>query len=1144
MTNQQITNFSQTKKFHEKLKTKFMKPRSFTHIVFGIVSAMSLSISAFSQEKTATPDNNLFKEFQNPSNQARPRVWWHWMDGNITKNGIRKDLEWMNRSGIGGFQNFDAGLPTPKVVEKRLAYMTSEWKDAFQFATKLADSLDLEMAIAASPGWSQSGGPWVPAKEGMKKLVWREVRVRGGQLFSGNLPKAYTTSGVFQNIPIKEEVTAFSPKTPPPPEYYEDVAVVAFRLPLADVSITKLNPKISSSGGNFTLAQLTDGDLAANTLLPLDLKNNFAWIQYEFKKPQTIKALSIVGGGVREMWGLVPAANSRSLEVSDDGLHFRRVTYIPMGGVEQQTVSIPATTAKFFRITFENPSPSQYASLTAEFEISHIQPPTGTDIAEIVLFPVTRINHAEEKAGFAATFDLEKYPTPVSNDVIEERDVIDLTGKMNANGTLNWIPPAGEWKIIRFGYSLTGKKNHPASAEATGLEVDKMDAQAVTNYFENYLDKYRDATGGLMGKRGLQYIITDSYEAGQETWTREMVQEFQKRRGYSLFPWMPVLTGQVVKSTEASEQFLWDWRKTIAELIAENYYDQSTKVLAKYGMKRYSESHENGRLYIVDGMDVKKTSAVPMSAMWTPSGWGSSINMAEADIRESASVAHIYGQNLVAGESLTAFGFGLHAWSYSPETLKPTADLELANGLNRFVIHTSVHQPVDDKIPGLGLFVFGQWFNRHETWADQAKVWTDYLARSSYLLQQGKFVADVLYYYGEDNNITGLFGDKLPDVPKGYNYDFINPDALINLLSVKDNRLITPSGMSYRMLMLDSNARRMSLPVLRKIAQLVKAGAFIGGVKPEMIASMKDDPQEFNNLVNEVWGSGKSNVDSGKTMQQMLSSLNIQPDFEYTKSQNNTALLYVHRKLEDGDIYWVNNRNNRGEIVEATFRISGKEPQIWHPETGKTEPASYRIANGRTIVSLKLSPNDALFVVFKTTATKTSVTLLQPTKKDILTVEGPWNVTFQPNRGAPQKATFEKLMSFTDNEDAGIKYFSGTASYTKTVNVPASFVNKGTKLYLDLGEVKNLAEVIVNGISLGVVWKKPFDVDVSKAIKAGENKLQIKVTNLWVNRLIGDEQPETKQKITFTTVPFYKASSPLQSSGLLGPVRLVQLINE
>jgi hypothetical protein len=292
-----------------------------------------------------------------------------------------------------------------------------------------------------------------------------------------------------------------------------------------------------------------------------------------------------------------------------------------------------------------------------------------------------------------------------------------------------------------------------------------------------------------------------------------------------------------------------------------------------------------------------------------------------------------------------------------------------------------------------------------------------------------------------------------------------------------------------------------------------------------MDASLKDDQQEFQRLVNEVWGANNAKVITGKALSEVLPALNIQPDFTYTKPQQNTKLLYVHRKLPDADLYWVNSRNDSAQQVEATFRITGKMPKLWHPETGKTEEVSYSIDNGMTKVTLPLQPNDSVFVVFGAPAAKTSVTLPPTTEKDIVTVEGPWKVTFQPDRGAPANATFDKLTSYTENSDAGIKYFSGTATYTKTINVPASSLTKGSPVWLDLGDVKNLAEVTVNGKSLGVIWKKPFRVDVTNALKAGDNKVEIKVVNLWVNRLIGDAQPGVTNKITYTALPFYQANA-------------------
>lgn len=1095
--------------------------------------------SSYAQNKI----DSLMKGFVAPPNSAKPRVWWHWMNGNITKEGIHKDLEWMHRVGIGGFQNFDASLMTPQIVKKRLTYMTPDWKDAFQYATRLADSLHLEMAIAGSPGWSESGGPWVKPEDGMKKIVWTEMRIHGG---TSNIKIAQPSgiTGPFQNI-VKQPGFNETVDASKLPLFYKDVSVIAFKLPEADKSLSELGATVTSSGGDFSLSQLTDGDLEKKVLLPRDSIAGYAWIQFSFPQPQTIQAITMVGGGNPGMFGQgTDAADSRALEASDDGVHFKFVCYIPPGAIVEQTIDVPKTTAKYFRVTVKNPPP-QLNRLAAMIG-ANVKPviPPGTEIAEIVLHPVERINMFEEKDAFAPATNLYAKVTAPANEVVSTDNIIDLTDKLNSDGTLNWTAPAGEWKVVRFGYSLLGINNHPASPEATGPEVDKLDPVAVKNYFTNYLNQYENATGGLMGnKGGLQYMVTDSWEAGAQNWTAKLPQEFQKRRGYSMVLWMPVLTGQIIKSAEASEQFLFDFRKTLSELVAEYHYDQLTKILAQYGMKRYSESHESGRALIADGMDVKRKAFVPMSAMWTKNPFinGGDQTGYEADIRESASVAHIYGQNLVAAESLTALGIPATAWSYYPENLKPTADLELASGLNRFVIHCSVHQPTDDKIPGLGLGPFGQWFTRHETWAEEAKPWTTYLARSSYLLQQGKFVADVVYYYGEDNNITSLFGKKLPDVPEGYNYDFINEDALINLLSVKDGKLVTPGGMSYRVLVLDSNAREMSLPVLKKIQQLVKNGATITGIKPENTPSLSDDEAVFKSIVNEVWNSSNIKVFTGKPLHEVLSSLNIEPDFTYTKPVSNTKLLYVHRKLSDRDIYWVNSRNDAAQDVEASFRIEGKIPVIWHAETGKTEAASYSIANGVTKVDLHLSPDDAVFVIFKDKALKTSVKLTAKEEKQLMTFDGSWKVDFQKDRGAPATATFDKLTSFSDNADAGIKYFSGTATYTKTIVADKDWFAKNTELWIDLGDVKNLAEVIVNGKSLGIVWKKPFRVDVKGVLKPGANTVVVKVTDLWVNRLIGDAQPNVTNKITYTTMPFYQANSPLQLSGLLGPVKLMSI---
>jgi hypothetical protein len=1072
--------------------------------------------------------DDLITGFQTPPEVARPRLWWHWMNGNITREGIKADLEWMKRVGIGGFQNFDAALSTPQIVAKRLVYMTPDWKDAFLFTTRLADSLGLEMAIAGSPGWSESGGPWVTPAQAMKKLVWSEIRVEGGHRFTGILPKPPTTTGKFQNTGTTEIPGLSVAEHAPIPEFYADAAVVAFRVPEQDVSLAEMKPNITSSGGKFDLKLLTDGDLGKSTLLPAGPRNGKSWIQFGFSKPETIQSVTLVTDGGE--------TGRQTLETSDDGLHYMTLLEIQRGPASQNTITFQPVTARFFRVTFATPA-SQAT-------------PAGTRIAELVLHTAAMVNRFEDKAGFSSASGLYALATPPvsATSTIKKNEVVDLTSKMQPDGTLDWTPPDGSWVVLRFGYSLTGKTNHPASPEATGLEVDKLSAPHVKAYFTNYLDQYKDATGGLMGKKGLQYMITDSWEAGVQNWTDSMRTEFIRRRGYDILPWLPALTGRVVESAEASDRFLWDFRKTIADLTAENHYDQLTTILHERGMGRYSESHEYGRSFISDGMEVKRKADIPMSALWTPNEVGGSIaTVYKADVRESASVAHMYGQNLVAAESMTSYG---SPWAWSPESLKPTADMELANGVNRFVISVSVHSPGNDKIPGLSLGPFGPWLNRHETWAEQAEPWITYLSRSSYLLQQGKFIADILYFYGEDNNITSLFANKLPDIPEGYNYDFVNADALINILSVNKGQITTPGGMRYQVLALDPNCKYMSLPVLRKISKIVQAGAVVVGDKPVNTPSLSDDQADFQALANQVWGTekgertfGKGKVYSGSTISEVLASMKIAPDFEYTKPQKNTELLFVHHKAGDVEIYWVNNRNNQVENLEAIFRVEGKAPEIWHPETGLIDEASYNITNGRTTVPLKLEPNDAVFVVFRKKAASLSLTLTQPAETQLTVIEGPWDISFQPGRGAPAYIILNELASWSESSTAGVKYFSGTASYKKTIQAPADWFKEGTQLWLDLGNVKNLAEVVVNGKSLGILWKTPFRVNITKALKQGENSLEVKITNLWVNRMIGDQQPGNPKKITYTTMAFYQANSPLLPSGLLGPVKIVRLSN-
>jgi len=1130
--------------------------------------AACLVSPASAQQYASTTSDPLAQGFFAPPVAARPRVWWHWMNGNITKDGISQDLDWMHRVGIAGFQNFDAALNTPKVVDNRLIYMTPGWKDAFKFAIEKGDSYGFEMAIAGSPGWSESGGPWVKPEQAMKKVTWSETSLEGGKPFHGVLPPPPRQTGPFGDLAQNDLMGSMGGGAAPPipVDFGADIAVIAIREPDIEQPISSLNPKISnSSGTEVDSSKLWDNDLNESVSFPAVAPGQTAWLLYEFPQPVAIQAITYVPGGpgdpLQQFRG--ETNDGPMLQSSNDGKTFTDIVRMPLAGAAEHTLSFAPITARYFRVAYSE-KPAQ-ANMQGDIDLSEFggsasKGPLMHRVAEFNLHTGPRIHRFEEKAAFAALPDLYTLASPEAapKAAIAKSDVIDLTAKMDKNGTLDWTPPAGRWTIFRMGYSLTGITNHPAPPEATGPEVDKLNRADVESYFSHYLDNYKDATGGNMGSagngKGLRFVITDSWEAGTQNWTNDMFAEFQKRRGYDARPWLPTLAGRVIGSSADSDRFLWDYRRTIEELLAENHYAVIAETLHARGMGQYGESHESGRATIGDGMEMKRYDDVPMSAMWVQRpGVNAEQYGYNADVRESASVAHIYGRPFVAAESMTA---AANPWGWSPATLKPTADKELAMGLNRFVIHSSVHQPLTgpggadagSPAPGLTLGPFGQWFNRNENWAEQAAPWITYLARASYMLQQGSFVADVAYYYGEDSNITAIFGDHTPDVPSGFNFDYVNADILEHKLRVENGNLATESGMRYRVLVLDKYATHMSLPVLRRVQELVKQGVTVIGKAPTDDPSLADDKAAFTTIVRELWGSGnepsrkfgKGRVLSGETVEASLNSLNLAPDTTYTKSAPDDQLLFVHRHTPNSEIYFVDNRSPRSVESQVSFRVSGKVPEIFHPDTGAISPSGFAASKDRTTVPVSLEPWGTAFVVFRHSTKETSRPEPKQTETELVTVSGPWDVRFDEKRGEPETIQLSTLGSWSDQSDPGVRYFSGHGTYTKHIDASGDWFKTGVPIMLDLGDVANLAEVSVNGKALGTVWKTPYRLDVTSAMHQGDNLLEVRVANLWVNRLIGDAQPNADKKYTFTARNPYKANSPLVPAGLLGPVRLIR----
>ncbi|MEJ1969152.1 MAG: glycosyl hydrolase [Rhizomicrobium sp.] len=1093
------------------------------------------------------PRDPLLEGFRSPPPAARPRVWWHWMNGNVTEDGIRRDLEWMKRIGIGGVDAIDAAIATPQVVPRRLIYMSPAWKHAFRYATRLADRFGLELSIDSSPGWSETGGPWVLPQQGMKKLVWTATGIDGGKPFHGVLRRPPDTIGPFGNAPMAGDI-APSPAAERL-RFYRDSIVIAYRAPVPAPRVTEA----VSSAGPLDAALLSDGDLTRSVSLAPQSEDGDAWIRVRFDRPATIQGLSLALATTRGL-GFVAV-----VEASDDGLAWRHVADMRQAAqlqrlvLVQQTVSFAPAMGRFFRVVVR-PAPPLPTSLRPrdpapgliEAAPSADAPHRAYRLYELVLHAAATVNAFEQKAQFAAPprdfYALATAAPAAPDSAIDPGTVVVLTDRMKADGTLDWMPPPGRWTVLRLGYSLTGSENHPATAEATGLEVDKLDRTHVRAYLEHYLDTYRAATGpALFGRRGLQSLVVDSAETGMQNWTADMLADFRRLRGYDPVPWLPALTGAVVRSPADSDRFLWDFRRTAAELLSRNHYGEIAAVARERGLATYMEAIEDHRPTFGDDLDMRRYADVPMAAMWTYGERFPSALTYEADILGAASVAHVYGRNLVAAESLTSAN---RPWAFAPRELKPLIDMEFVRGVNRVVIHASVHQPVD-RPPGLSLSGYGQFFNRLESWSGQAGAWMRYIARCSFLLQQGRAVADIAYFTGQEAPVTGLFGDTPVDVPAGYGFDFVDADALDGQLSVDRGDLATGSGMRYHVLYLGGSSRMMTLPVLRRIRDLVAQGAVLVGRRPVASPSLADEPGQFAAAASDLFGSadaphryGRGQVFPAGSLPEALATRHLPPDFAFVGSDADSRVLYAHRRLAGGDLYFVSNRLARAQTVAAAFRTADGVPEIWDAVSGAVSLVDFSRADGLTKMTLSLPPNGSAFVVFrKNSEAQREVAATEPT---LLALDGPWKIAFQPGRGAPPVLLQRALQSWSDSTIPGIKYFSGTAVYSTTFDLPASAFAPGTRLELDLGEVRELADVTLNGHAFATVWTPPFRVDTTKAARPGRNVLTVTVANLWVNRLIGDAQPGVTRPVAFTAIPTYRADAPLRPSGLLGPVVIRQ----
>lgn len=787
----------------------------------------------------------------------------------------------------------------------------------------------------------------------------------------------------------------------------------------------------------------------------------------------------------------------------------------------------------------------------------------------------------------------------ISNKTIAASEAtIRLDTKLSPEGKLTWSVPAGKWRIMRFICNNTGEFLNCPSPNSKGLVIDHLSQQATDVHINHMLDTL---SRGSKGFGPLKVLMLDSYEVRPaHDWTPEFVKLFNAQNNYDPTPWLPTLAGWTVQNDEMSKRFLHDYHKFVSDLMVKTHYARVKELANQRGLQFLAEAGHGGHPR-VDPLKALGASDIPMGEFWNHrKNWVT---------KEAASAAHIYGKRLVNSESLT----GWQHWQDGPANYKRSTDIAFCAGLNQITFHTFAHNPPDAGLPGFAYHA-GEHFNVNSTWWDQAGPMLEDMSRTSHLLQQGTFVADVCAYYGDEapnlvpaRRISPTIKSQWPDekcahcgrnkpvdldtLGQGYDYDYINEEVILTRMQVKDGKLVLPDGMSYRVMVLPDR-KTISLEALKKIGELAEAGATIIGAKPERSNSLRGFPdcdKEVQALAAKIWGEcdgekvkshnyGKGKVIWNIPIAEVLSSMQVERDFVAENIDNaDQHIDYIHRSTDKEEIYFISNSALTPEIVRCRFRVGeGFVPSFWNPEDGSVKAChAYEIKDGFTYITLDLAPVSSIFVIFEKGKAGEHIVAIQsphPTELEILgmdkdqistkiwkagdytlhtssgrsgkisvpevpadqPISSPWKISFPKDRGAPESITMETLTDWTKHSDFGVKYFSGAADYQNTFTLTAVPENP---VILDLGSVKEVAVVHVNGKEAGILWKEPYQIDITALAKAGENRIEIKVVNTWNNRLVGDSTVKPEARITRTNLSHkFSPNSPLLSSGLLGPV--------
>ncbi len=1095
-------------------------------IMFLILVLLGCNSSTASQ--ITVVENRIERDFTNPRRNSGVRCWWWWLNSNVTKEAITKDLEAMHEKGFCGAMIFDAGGADQRgnaQVPAGPTFASPAWVELYMHALKEAQRLGLELGLSIQSGWNL-GGPNVTPDFAAKQLTWSEIQVKGPMSYSQKLPMPD-----YRN------------------DYYRDVCVLAY--PETIRSRTGFDLSASSHQGNYPPAEAIDGKnetfwVSAGTE-PGQGPTTKApeWLQFSFIKPVILSGLQMQS---RPGYG---PKKCRVLCLDDE-----KKTDVYSLHPESNDITFDPIQGKIFRILFEDAYDLRFPESPRNVQVSNLtllldsegqkmmNSASGEPIKDL------RLKSGYEEIGMSAPdtrFLLNDNPSiPGEEDALLE-DIRDITGKMNSNGRLTWDIPAGTWTILRFGYTITDSHVSTFSADWKGHVIDYLNKEAFDRYWAEVVDPLLKKAGPLAGTV-LKQLETDSWECGGMNWSPEFAEDYKKYCGYDPIPYLPVIAGKIVENRQASNAFLADLRKTLAHCVSENHYKVFAEHAARYNLGIQPES-AGPHAGPMDGIKNYSHSDIMMSEFWVPSPHRPTPPQ-RFFVKQASSAAHIYGKQYVGAESFTSIG--PHWNDVLWKSQKPSMDHEFCSGLNMIFFHTFTCSPKEMGLPGQEYFA-GTHVNPQVTWWEYSDAFMDYINRIQSLTQRGTFVADVLYYYGDHvPNIAALKESDPAGAMPGYDYDVTNEDILLKL-KVLDGKIITPGGGRYRLLVLPGH-RVLSLAALEKVVELLQQGAAILGPKPERLVSLiggKSAQQRFHDLADQTWGddpaeSGQKKVGIGcltwgRTARQLLQSEGVAPDFEAMRAEKSSFYDYIHYTIKEGDVYFVCNQTEQSRTIDCAFRVSGKQPELWDPITGQIRLAdAFKQSAGRTIIPLQFDPYGSCFIVFQKaipTAQQGTTDSNYPEYRKVQEIQGPWQVAFDSAWGGPQLVQFEQLEDWTQHTERGIQYYSGKAAYTNSFT--CSEVSESKRYWLELNNVEDIgiAAVELNGKNLGIVWTKPFRIEITKALKAGQNQLEITVVNSWRNRLVGDRGKPQEQRYTQTNISI-RNDWKLLRSGLMGPVEI------